>query len=128
MPSMLIGRIGGFGGITHFTWPSGRKNQASVGGMAVGVSRTVAEKAPITSITISSMVSNSSVGIYRADTGALLLSDIPGVASKTYSVQYVGLVIVEVRQGKTAPFYKPWLTQLTISGFPATIIAIQELD
>lgn len=103
------------------------KRQRLIGSSIVCPQRTLAEKMPITQITITQLVIGSSVGIYNS-MGTLITSQVVTVASVNIAVQYIGEITIEVRKGIGLPTYKLWETRVTISGTPLSIIALQELD
>ena len=107
---------------------TGNKPQIPIIGSVFTEQRTGAEKTPYTQVTINNMIVGSSVGFYKVSDGSLLLSGIVTTTSQTFSVQYLGSVNIEIRQGITFPTYKPWTTQVSLNGANLLIVALQELD
>lgn len=81
-------------------------------------------------VTVTNLVANSRVKISRVDTGEVLGQGTNGAASSvTLEVPYSGSVLIEARQGTNSPFYKPWVTQTTITSAGVTsVVALQETD
>ena len=103
------------------------KTQIPIVGAVFTEQRTTAEKTPFTSITINNIVLGSSVGFYN-NSNVLISSDIPTTTSKVYSLQYLGVVNIEIRHGNSTPYYIPWNTQTTLTGAPVSVTALQTLE
>ena len=81
-------------------------------------------------LSISGCVTGSIVKFSRADNGSVLYSsaEVGGVASHA-SNDYLGAVNIEVRKSSSAPYYIPYVTQVTpVSGQTTSAAALQQLD
>lgn len=81
-------------------------------------------------ISIAGCVSGSIAKFSRADTGAILHSAVTVGGVATYAEnEYLGAVNIEVRKASTAPYYVPYVTQITPSPGKSTgATALQQLD
>lgn len=86
---------------------------------------------PGATLIVQNLIPYSRVKVTRVDNGSVLVSDTCGNnTSLTLSnIPYSGSVYVEARKASAATFYKPWVSQTSISSSsPVTITALQEVD
>jgi hypothetical protein len=81
-------------------------------------------------VNITNLVPQSRVKVLRVDTGALLQQASCGAGTTiNFDFQYTGAVRIEARNASSAPAYKPWVTQASISPTATTsVVALQESD
>lgn len=78
-------------------------------------------------VSVSNIVAGSAVKVTRVDTGALLFQGSESSGSVAFTTDYLGAVYVEARKASAAPFYQPWVAQVTIAG-DTNITALQVRD
>lgn len=80
-------------------------------------------------VTCTGLATGSRVKIYKVSDGTLLDQAAETANAVSFETTYVGAIYLEARCATAAPYYKPWVTQLTtISGDTVTAVALQELD
>lgn len=80
-------------------------------------------------VVVEGLVTGSRVIATLVSDGTVLHNGAESAGSVTFSVTQSGAIKIEARKASSAPYYRPWTTQLTpISGQTNTVTALQELD
>lgn len=80
-------------------------------------------------LTLTNVVSGSRVKITKQSNGELLVNTIISGTTYTTTLDFAGDIQVELRKATTAPFYKPYVAQTTLSTtVPVSLVVNQERD
>jgi hypothetical protein len=80
-------------------------------------------------VAVAGLASSSRVKATRVDTGEVLFNGAETGGLATFETDYIGAIKIEARKATAAPFYIPWVTQITtISGQTVGATALQQLD
>jgi hypothetical protein len=83
----------------------------------------------VATVQATSLVSGSRVKATKASDGAVLYSGAESGGSVSFTTEYIGAINIEARKASSAPYYIPWVTQITsISGSTVNATALQQLD
>jgi hypothetical protein len=75
------------------------------------------------------MVTGSRLKASKVSDGTVLANMAESSGAAAFTTEYIGAVSIEVRKASGAPYYIPWVTQLTtISGSTVSATALQQLD
>jgi len=78
---------------------------------------------------VAGMVTGSRMIAKKVANGETIYTAAEGGGIASFSTKYDQVVQIEVRKASAAPFYKPWITQVTpVGNSSITVIALQELD
>jgi hypothetical protein len=83
----------------------------------------------VATVTVSGLVTGSRVKASKVSDGTVLanLAETAGAAS--FTTEYIGAINIEARKASAAPYYLPWVTQLTtVAGATVSATALQQLD
>lgn len=80
-------------------------------------------------VTVGGLVTGSRVKASRVSDGTVLFSGAESGGAASFTTDYMGAIAIEARNASAAPFYKPWVTQVTpVSGGTVSATALQERD
>lgn len=80
-------------------------------------------------VSVSGLVTGSRVKVSKVSDGTVLFNGVESSGAVSFSTDYIGAVAVEARKGSAAPYYQPWVTQLTtVSDSTVSAVALQQLD
>jgi hypothetical protein len=80
-------------------------------------------------VTVNGLVTGSRVKAYKVSDGTVLFSGSESSGSVSFNTDYVGSVMIEARKASSAPYYIPWVTQVTtVAGSTVTATALQVRD
>jgi hypothetical protein len=80
-------------------------------------------------VAVNNLVDGSRVKATRADNGGVLFNGPSSGGSVAFLTDYVGAVNIEARKASAAPYYQPWVTQITtIADALTQATALQVLD
>jgi hypothetical protein len=81
------------------------------------------------SVQINGLVPNSRVKAAKASDGTVLFNGATTGTTIDFQTEYIGAVLIEARKASAAPYYIPWVTQVTtVSGATVYATALQQLD
>ncbi len=80
-------------------------------------------------VSVSGLVSGSRVKASKVSDGAILFNGAESGGAISFQTDFVGAINLEARKASAAPFYQPWVTQVTtVADQTATATALQVLD
>ncbi len=80
-------------------------------------------------IQVDGLVSGSRVKASKVSDGTVLFNGTEGAGQVSFQTDFIGGVRIEARKASDAPFYQPWVTQLTtVADAVAQATALQVLD
>lgn len=83
----------------------------------------------VATVTINGLATGSRVKFYKISDGTILSNVAESSGSASLTTSYIGAIGIEARKASSAPYYKPFVTQVTsISGSTVTATALQQLD
>lgn len=81
------------------------------------------------SVSVNGLVDGSRVKATRVDNGALIFNGLASAGQVLFLTDYIGAVNIEARKASAAPFYQPWVTQVTtVADATTQATALQVLD
>lgn len=83
----------------------------------------------VATVSVVGMVSGSRMKAYKVSDGTVLANKAESGGAASFTTDYFGAVVIEVRKSSGAPYYIAWSTQVTtVSETTATVTALQQLD
>lgn len=102
------------------------------GGGNIPSVRTAGATVPViasAAVTVSGLVTGTRVKATKVSDGTVLFNGVESTGSVNFSTDYAGAVAIEARKGTSAPYYQPWVTQITtVIGQTSSVTALQQLD
>lgn len=83
----------------------------------------------VSRVVINSLISGSEVKAYKTSDNSILYIGSEYNNTVTFDTDYIGALKIEARKASSAPFYVPWITQITtVAGSTVNVTALQRLD
>lgn len=80
-------------------------------------------------VSVSGLVTGSRVKASKVSDGTVLFTGAESGGVVTFTTEYIGTVRIEARKASSAPYYQPWVSQVTpVSGETVSTTALQVLD
>lgn len=80
-------------------------------------------------ILVNNMATGSRMKATKVSDGTLLFNGAESGGIASFTTDYIGAINIEVRKASGAPYYIPWVTQVTsVSGQTVSATALQQLD
>lgn len=80
-------------------------------------------------VTVNGLVAGSRVKATKVSDGSVLFNGVETAGVVSFQTDFVGAVNIEARKASAAPYYQPWLTQITTAADLTTLAtALQTLD
>lgn len=91
-----------------------------------GASTTVVATA---TVNIGSLATGTRVKASKVSDGSVLFNGTETAGVVSFTTSYAGNIAIDARKGSVAPYYLPWVTQITtVIGQANTVTALQQLD
>lgn len=80
-------------------------------------------------VTVTGLVSGTRVKATKISDGTVLFNGAESSGSVSFTTPYIGAISIEARKASGAPYYQPWVTQVTsTANTTVTTTALQQLD
>lgn len=80
-------------------------------------------------IEVTNLVTGSRVKATKVSDGTVLYNGAESGGVVSFQTDYIGAISIEARKASAAPYYQPWVTQVTsVSGSTVSATALQQLD
>lgn len=80
-------------------------------------------------VNIGSLATGTRVKASKVSDGSVLFNGTETAGAVSFTTSYAGDVSIDARKGSAAPYYLPWVTQITtVIGQTNTVTALQQLD
>ena len=80
-------------------------------------------------VTVGGLVSGSRIKATKISDGTVLFNGLESGGTVSFQTDFIGALNIEARKASEAPFYQPWLTQIsTIADSETLATALQQLD
>jgi len=92
-------------------------------------SRQIQLPLDVNTVTVNGLVTGSRIKATKVSDGSLITNIAESSGAATFTTEYSGDIAIEARKASGAPFYIPWITQITpVAGGTVTATALQQLD
>lgn len=83
----------------------------------------------LATVSLSGLATGSRVKATKVSDGSLLFNGAESGGAISFETDYMGAIALEARKASSAPFYKPFVTQVTtVANTTAAAVALQQLD
>jgi hypothetical protein len=83
----------------------------------------------VATVSVSNLVTGTRVKATKVSDGTVLYNGTETAGVVSFTTDYIGSIQIEARKASSAPYYIPWVTQLTsVSGSTVSAVALQQLD
>lgn len=83
----------------------------------------------VATVIVDGLASGSMVKASKVSDGTILFTGLASAGAVSFSTDYAGALAIEARKASSAPYYRPWQSQVTtVLGSTVTATAVQQLD
>lgn len=83
----------------------------------------------VATIVVDGLILGSMVKASKVSDGSILFTGVESSGAVSFTTDYVGAVAIEARKASSAPYYRPWASQITtVLGSTSAATATQQLD